>query len=141
MAYSRLDAHLNSAKGYARLSKARRLKVGAVLIRDDRIISIGYNGTVAGAENACEVTIDGELKTLPSVVHAEANVIAFAAKAGVSTDKCSMVVTHSPCHECSKIIIQSGIEIVYYETKYRDETAINFLRESGVTVIKLRRKK
>lgn len=140
MVYTKLDAHLNAARGYARLSHAKRLKVGAVLVKDDRIISIGYNGTVSGANNTCEYVVDGELVTKPGVVHAEMNVISFAAKAGVSTDGCSLVVTHSPCYECSKIIIQSGIERVYYKEKYRDETAINFLRESGITVIKIRSK-
>lgn len=137
-ANQRLLAHLHAAKGYAQLSYAKRLKVGAVLIKDDRIISVGYNGMPSGVDNKCEDYVqDGpvaELVTKPGLVHAEMNVIAFAAKSGVSTNQCIMIITHSPCYECSKLIIQSGITKVYYETEYRITDGIDFLRECGVDV-------
>lgn len=134
----RLKAHMNAAKGYAKLSHAKRLKVGAVLVKDDRIISIGYNGTPSGASNICETRIKDprepfiELITKPEVVHAEMNVIAFAAKHGVSTDGCSLVITDSPCFECCKLIIQSGIKEVYYEKEYRDKSGLKFLHDNNI---------
>lgn len=146
----RLLAHLESAKAYSKLSHARRLKVGAVLVRDDRIISVGYNGTPSGRDNNCEIvimrTLDGpfvekELKTKPEVCHAEMNVIAFAAKYGVATNNCSMIVTHSPCFECSKLMIQAGIKEVYYENEYRIKDGINFLKECDVNVQRIEEKR
>ncbi len=133
---------MNAAKGYAKLSHAKRLKVGAVLVKDDRIISIGYNGTPSGQDNNCEeavphlnmldqvTTID--YVTKPDVVHAEMNVIAFAAKYGVSTDKCSLVITDSPCFECCKLIIQSGIKEVFYGKEYRDRSGLKFLHDNNI---------
>lgn len=150
MKSSRLNAHLKAAKAYAELSHAKRLKVGAVLLRDDRIISIGYNGMPSGFPNECEgPTADpkdyrggggGEFitpVTLPEVVHAEMNAIAFAAKAGVSTEGCTMVVTHSPCFECSKLLMQSGVKHIYYETEYRLTDSLEFLKKGGIEVKKI----
>lgn len=128
-----INAHLKTAQVYAELSYAQRLKVGAVLVSDNRIVSVGRNGTVSGADNVCEV--DGVTK--PEVVHAETNVIAFAAKSGVSTNNCVMVITDSPCYECSKLIIQSGIKEVYYKREYRDTSSLDFLRENNILVSKI----
>lgn len=136
----RLLTHMAAAKVYAELSYAKRLKVGAVLIKDDRIISVGYNGTPSGMSNKCEYidsVLDAEVKTKPEVVHAETNVIAFAAKNGVATKDCIMVITHSPCFECSKLIIQAGIRGVYYETEYRLTSGLDFLKKAKLTVEKL----
>lgn len=134
----KLKAHMEAAKVYSSLSHATRLKVGAVLVRDDRIISIGYNGMPSGGDNNCEfVTREGEVITKPGVVHAEMNVIAFAAKNGVATNGCSMVITDSPCYECSKLIIQSGIKKVYYDREYRLTDSLEFLKEYKVEVNKL----
>lgn len=143
----RNKAHLEAAKAYAKLSKAKRLKVGAVICRDDRIISIGYNGMPSGGDNICEYRIDHingldqieeiEWRTRPEVIHAESNAIAFAAKNGVATDGCKLVLTHSPCFDCSRLIIQSGIKEVVYETDYRDISGIDFLKENGVSVWKV----
>ena len=149
MKYSRLLAHLNAAQGYAKLSHAKRLKVGAVLVKDDRIISIGYNGMPSGGSNECEYEkpkFDNktlsypttELATKPEVVHAEMNVIAFAAKNGVSTNGCSLVITDSPCFECAKLIIQSGIKEVYYEREYRLTDSLDFLKEYKVKVERIK---
>jgi dCMP deaminase len=144
--YSRkIKAHLKAAKAYAELSHAKRLRVGAVLIKDDRIISIGYNGTPSGMDNNCEniVAIKKKMppgyiyETKPEVVHAEMNVIAFAAKNGVPTDGCTMIVTHSPCFECSKLLVQAGVKSVYYETEYRLTNSLDFLKQCDVGVYKL----
>jgi dCMP deaminase len=131
---AKLSAHLIAARAYANLSSAQRLKVGAFLIREDRIISIGYNGMPSGMDNVCEILIDGQLYSRPEVIHAEMNAIAFAAKHGIATDGCSMVVTHSPCFDCSRLIIQSGIKKIYYGTKYRDDSGIKFLKKASIKV-------
>lgn len=134
MKVDRLHAHLKAAEAYAELSKAKRLKVGAVIVKEDRIISLGYNGMPSGGFNECEVIKDGVLQTRPEVIHGEINSIFFAAKNGISTDGASMVTTHSPCMECSKAIIQSGIKHVYFKEKYRDESGVDFLLRYGVIV-------
>ena len=105
--FQKISAHLKAAEAYAELSRAKRLKVGAVIVKEDRIISIGFNGTPVGQSNVCE---DNDGNTLPSVVHAESNAIMFAAKNGMSTKNCTLVVTHSPCFECAKMIVQCGIK-------------------------------
>ena len=139
MKYSVLKAHLNAAKGYAKLSHAQRLKVGAVLVKDGRVISIGYNGTPSGGPNECEYWIEGvhEKQTKPEVIHAEANCILFAAKNGTSTNDCALVTTDSPCFVCATMIIQSGIKELYYEHEYRDVTPLKFLQEYGIKTQKV----
>ena len=125
----RLNAHLQVAKAYASLSKAKRLQVGAVIIKDDRPISVGYNGCVSGGSNICEIEIDGELVTKPEVIHGESNAINFAAKNGIPTNECTLVITHSPCFGCAKSILQAGIKEVYYETEFRDLEGVKFLKQ------------
>ena len=129
--------HLKVATAYSELSKAKRLQVGAVIVKDNRPISVGYNGTVSGANNNCEEEVDGYLVTKPDVVHAEMNAIAFAAKNGVSTNDCSLIITHSPCFECAKLIKQSGIKEVFYHKEYRDTKSILFLRVNKVKISKI----
>lgn len=126
-------AHLEVAGVYAKLSRANRLKVGAVIVKDERVISVGYNGTPSGLSNECEVNNI----TKPEVIHAEANAILFAAKNGIATNGCSIVITHSPCYECAKMIIQSGVKRVYYKDQYRDLRPISLLQEAGVIVSKI----
>ena len=127
----------NIAHEVAKMSHARRLQVGAVIVKDDRVISMGYNGMPAGWENNCESTQeDGTLKTRPEVLHAESNAIAKLAKSNDSGDNADIFVTHAPCMECSKLIFQSGISRVYYSSDYRDDSGIKFLKQSGVEVIK-----
>ena len=127
----------NIAHEVAKMSHARRLQVGAVIVKDDRVISMGYNGMPAGWENNCESTQeDGTLKTKPEVLHAESNAIAKLAKSNDSGDGADIFVTHAPCMECSKLIFQSGIRRVYYSSDYRDDSGIRFLKQSGVEVIK-----
>jgi dCMP deaminase len=138
----------NIAHEVAKMSHARRLQVGAVIVKDDRVISMGYNGMPAGWENNCESeetefdlvtktrTGTGKLTTRPEVLHAESNAIAKLAKSNDSGLGADLFITHAPCMECSKLIFQSGISRVYYSSDYRDDSGIKFLKQSGVEVIK-----
>jgi dCMP deaminase len=138
MKYKYTQAHMRAAHIYAELSTARRLKVGALVVKDDRIISIGYNGMPKGWDNNCEHELeDGTIKTKPEVLHAETNAIAKLARSVESGLDADLFVTHSPCLDCAKLIYQAGIRRVYYATNYRDDSGINFLQASNVEVIKL----
>ena len=133
------DAYMKTAEIFAELSTARRLHVGAIIVKDDRIISIGYNGMPSGWDNNCEneVVIFPkmlELKTKPEVLHAETNAIAKLARSNESGLGSTMFVTHAPCLDCAKLVYQSGINTVYYRNSYRDEIGIQFLQKAGVTV-------
>ena len=129
---------MKAAHIYAELSTARRLKVGALIVKDDRIVSIGYNGMPAGWDNNCEYELeDGTIKTKPEVLHAETNALAKLARSTESGLDADLFVTHSPCLDCAKLIYQAGIRRVYYATNYRDDSGINFLQASNVEVIKL----
>lgn len=128
-------AYMKTAETFAELSSAQRLHVGAIIVKDDRIISIGYNGMPAGWSNVCEdVAEDGTLTTKPEVLHAESNAIAKLARSNDSGDGADLFVTHSPCLECAKLIYQSGIKNVYYAKNYRDETGLLFLQKSNINV-------
>ena len=133
---------MKTAEIFAELSHARRLHVGAIIVKDDRIISIGYNGMPAGWDNDCEEIVelreDGhhELKTRPEVLHAETNAIAKLAKSSDSGSGATMFVTHAPCLDCAKLVYQSGINRVIYRDSYRSDQGILFLARSGVEVIK-----
>ena len=128
------------AQRAAQLSSARRLQVGAVIVKDDTVISYGYNGMPAGWDNNCEEEIKlpngeiGELITKPEVLHAESNAIAKLAKSSNSGSGADLFVTHSPCIHCAKLILQSGISRVWYSENYRDDVGVKFLVQSGVTV-------
>ena len=143
---------MKTAEIFAELSHARRLHVGAIVVKDDRIISIGYNGMPAGWDNNCEYEVTefqteygvgsklvntGELKTRPEVLHAETNSIAKLAKSNESGLGATMFVTHAPCLDCAKLIYQSGISSVLYRDTYRDTSGITFLEKSGIIVEKL----
>ena len=131
-------AYMKTAQTFAELSSAQRLHVGAIIVKDDRIISIGYNGMPSGWSNVCEdVLEDGTLKTKPEVLHAETNAIAKLARSNDSGNGATLFVTHSPCLECAKLIYQSGINNVIYKQNYRDDAGIKFLRSSGVHVEEL----
>lgn len=141
-----VDLYMDWAKRCSQLSHAQRLQVGAVIVKDDTVISYGYNGMPAGWDNNCEeevvvAVVDGvpqreikELKTKKEVLHAESNAIAKLAKSHNSGDGAGLFVTHSPCIECAKLIHQSGIRRVYYGENYRDDAGIRFLEASGITV-------
>lgn len=127
-----IKAHLHVAETYASLSKAKRLKVGAIVVKDNRVISIGYNGTPSGWDNNCE---DESFKTKPEVIHAEANAIAKLARSSESGLNADMFVTHAPCMECAKLIFTAGIKSVYYRNQYRNTDGIEFLQKCGVEVL------
>ena len=123
------------ARRVSELSSARRLQVGAIIVRDDRILSIGYNGMPAGWDNNCESEQeDGSLKTRPEVLHAESNCLSKVARSTESALGADLFVTHSPCLECAKLIYQSGIHRVYYGTQYRSDDGLRFLKQSSIQV-------
>ena len=134
---------MDVAERFAELSSARRLHVGAIVVKDDRIISIGYNGMPAGWDNNCEdQTYDEDgfhitLKTKPEVLHAETNAIAKLAKSNESGMGATMFITHAPCLDCAKLIYQSGIGSVLYRNAYRDTSGITFLEKSGIQVTQI----
>ena len=137
------EAYMETAETFAELSHARRLHVGAIVVKDDRIISIGYNGMPSGWDNNCELEIyedngDDEpvtvLKSKPEVLHAETNAIAKLAKSNESGMGATMFITHAPCLDCAKLIYQSGISSILYRNSYRDTSGITFLEKSGIAV-------
>jgi len=130
---------MDVAKRFAKLSSAKRLQVGAIVVKDDRIISIGYNGMPSGWTNECEDYIqlsDDTIttKTKPEVIHAEANAIAKLAKSSESGDGSTMFLTHAPCIDCAKQIYTAGINKVYYNQNYRDTLGVDFLQKCNVKV-------
>lgn len=116
---------INIAKETSTLSHCVRSKVGAVLVKDGNIISFGYNGTPSGMDNCCEE----DNVTLKHVIHAECNAILKAAKTGNSVDGSTLYLTLSPCLDCSKLILQSGIKRVVYLNEYRNLEGVNFLKQ------------
>ena len=131
------------AEETAKLSTAKKLQVGCVIVKDSRILSVGYNGTPAGWDNACEEVvlpnewIDYEqLKTKPEVLHAEANALMKLCQSTESSQRATLFVTHTPCMECAKLIYQAGISQVYYINDY-DATkgcGKDFLEKAGIEV-------
>jgi dCMP deaminase len=157
-----IDAYMKVAETFAGLSSAVRLQVGAIVVKDDRIISIGYNGMPSGWDNCCENVVekmednpwhdynmlkrdgweyqDGsyvKLKTKAEVLHAESNAIAKLARSPESGEGATIFITHAPCIDCAKLIYQSGIATVYYKTDYRSTQGLDFLNKSGVKVVKV----
>ena len=152
-----IKAFMDTAERFADLSSARRLKVGAVVVKDNRIISIGYNGTPAGWDNDCEIKTycdDGDwseqqlpkdaniwkkfkLTTKPEVIHAEANAISKLARSNESGLGGDMFVTHAPCMDCAKLIYGAGINTVYYRNSYRNTDGIDFLKKCDIGVMKI----
>ena len=132
-------AYMAMADDFGQLSHAIRAKVGCVIVSDKgQIISQGYNGTPSGRDNSCEyVGEDGELHTKAEVLHAESNAITKCAKWGSTTDGATMYVTLSPCLECSKLIIQSGIRRVVYKNLYRNGEGLKLLSDLGIKVEKI----
>ena len=133
-----IDLYMDWAQRAAKLSHARRLHVGAVIVKDDTVISYGYNGMPAGWDNDCEdVLEDGTLRTKPEVLHAESNAIAKLARSHNSGVGADIFVTHAPCLDCAKLIYQSGISRVWFGNQYRDNSGIDFLEKSGIEVNQL----
>ena len=139
-----LGAYMKTARVFAELSSSRRKQVGAVVVKNDRIISIGYNGIPSGWDNNCEDEIrypDAEgvtLKTKPEVLHAETNCIAKLAKSNESGLGATMFITHAPCLDCAKLIYQSGISSVFYRDNYRSTAGVEFLKKSGIDAEQLK---
>ena len=145
---------MDTAKRFAELSYARRLHVGAIVVKNDRIISIGYNGMPAGWDNDCEDrvyanewSIDNDiwthqdengrpynLETKPEVLHAERNALDKLAKGTEGGDGADMFITHSPCLECAKSILGAGIKRVWFSEQYRDDSGLTFLKKSNIIV-------
>lgn len=138
--FAQLDKTLlNMAGSLAQMSLATRSKVGALVYKDDRIVSMGWNGMPSGFPNEeIEYMEDGKLVTNPLVLHAEANAILKCSKTpGSSTENGTLYVTLSPCRECCKLIIQSGIKRVVYRDEYRITDGIDVLRRAGIKVERL----
>lgn len=145
-----VDAFMDVAERFAQLSSAKRLQVGAIIVKDDRIISIGYNGMPAGWTNECEREIIEHVQAAPGdeyetkhtgifvtkdeVIHAEANAIAKLAKSTESGKDATMFLTHAPCIHCAKQIFAAGINHVYYRNSYRSNDGLDFLRNCNVEV-------
>ena len=134
-----IDAHMQAAEVYSKLSSAKRLQVGCVIVKNNTIIGIGYNGTPSGWDNTCEYADyydDGNfvIKSKPEVLHAETNAVAKVAKSTNSTEDADLFVTHAPCIECAKLIHQSGIRRVFYRDTYRNEDGLKFLQQCNIEV-------
>ena len=126
--------YLRMARIWAENSYCKRRQVGALLVKDKMIISDGYNGTPSGFENNCE---DEDFKTKPYVLHAEANAITKVAKSNNSSEKATLYVTSSPCLECSKLIIQAGIDRVVFSDSYRLNDGIDLLKRASIEVVQI----
>ena len=124
-------AHMKPAFNYAECSTAERLKVGCVIVKDHRIISIGYNGMPSGWTNICE---DENFVTRKEVLHAEENAIAKLARSTESGEGAAAFITHVPCISCAKLLYSSGIIEVYYTHEYRNTVGINFLKKCKIGV-------
>lgn len=137
------ELYMGIAERVSLMSVARRLQVGAVIVKDGNITSFGWNGMPSGWDNNCEDDIYHEdgfhitLKTKPQVIHAERNAIDKLARTIGGGDGSTMYSTHGPCIECAKSILSSGIRTVYHRHQYRAEDGINFLLKSGVEVVHL----
>lgn len=133
--YNKFDiAYLKMALEWGNLSYCKRKKVGALIVKDRMIISDGYNGTPSGFENQCE---DNEGKTKWYVLHAEANAILKIANSTQSAQGATLYLTMSPCKECSKLVLQSGIKRVVYINEYSDDSGLKFLEESNIEILKI----
>lgn len=144
-----IDYYMKIAEVTSGLSYAKRLQVGAVIVKDNQILATGYNGMPSGWENVCETEHEVwvgdttktektiQLKTKPEVLHAETNALAKIARSTNSSEGASIFVTHAPCLDCAKLIYQSGINSIYYKNSYRDENGINFLKQCKVEVRKV----
>lgn len=139
------QAYMNVAERFAELSTARRLKVGAIIVKDNRIISIGYNGMPSGWDNNCEDeighvlddsgnSIETRTKTKDEVIHAEANAISKLASSNESSKDADIFITHAPCMNCAKLIYGSRIKQVYFKNIYRSEDGIKFLKACNIGV-------
>ena len=136
------SAFMDTAERFAQLSSAKRLQVGAIIVKDNRIISIGYNGMPSGWDNVCEIEQQSgwigkkKLVSKPEVLHAEANAITKVAQSNESCKDATMFCTHEPCIDCAKLIYQSGITKLLFKHKYNAAKGYggDFLVQSGVEI-------
>lgn len=124
-------AYLRLAESWSKLSHCKRKQVGAIIVKDNIIISDGYNGTPAGFDNCCE---DKNGVTHWYVLHAEANAILKVAKSTNNCKDATLYLTHSPCKDCSKLVLQSGIKRLVYKESYKDTSGITFLQNAGLEI-------
>jgi dCMP deaminase len=127
-------AYLRMAQTWSKLSHCNRKQVGAIIVKDEMIISDGYNGTPAGFDNCCE---DDNGNTQWYVLHAEANAILKVAKSTNNSKGATLYLTLSPCKDCSKLVLQAGIKKVVFRDSYKDTEGIDFLKSAGVEVIQI----
>jgi len=132
---------MSMAELTASLSYAKRLQVGALIVKGNRIVGTGYNGMPTDWDNVCEEVVPPnewvefeQLKTKPEVLHAETNAIAKVAQSTETSEGSTMFCTHAPCVDCAKLIYQSGIATLYFKHEYRDDAGLKFLKLSGVNV-------
>ena len=125
---------MDTAERFSALSSATRLKVGAIVVKNNRIISIGYNGMPSGWSNVCEDEYD---KTKPEVLHAEENALCKLAGSNESGQDSEMYVTHAPCMNCARMIYASGVKRVYYRNEYKSKDGIEFLQKCNLEVEKI----
>lgn len=130
------NTYLKMAETWSELSKAKRKKVGCIIVKDGAIISDGYNGTPSGFNNDCEFEdpFNKKLVTKPEVLHAESNAITKLAKSTQSSDGATVYITISPCVECAKLIVQSGIKRVVFKKIYKNDEGIKILNRAGIKV-------
>ena len=129
------QALMATAHIWSELSHCKRRKVGAVLSKNRRVLATSYNGAIPGENNDCE---DANNNTIEGISHAEQGVLMYAAKNGISTDGCTMYITLSPCITCARLMIQAGIERVFYTDEYRDVSGIALLLKHGIAVQELK---
>ena len=125
--------YMQVAYQFAKLSYAERRQVGCILVKNEQVISFGYNGTPRGFDNQCEL----DNTTKPEVLHAESNAITKVAQSTMGSGGAELYTTTAPCFSCSKIIIQSGISRVYYSETYRDMSGIELLEQANIEVIRI----
>lgn len=129
--------YMEMAKVAAKQSYAKRLQVGAIAVKDHRILSVGYNGTFPGADNNCENLIDGKLVTKKEVIHAEMNLIYKLARDGESGADADLFITHAPCFECAKAILSVGFKKVWFRNEYKSDEGVQLLKANGIDVEKV----
>lgn len=127
-------AFMDMAVRFSQLSTARRLKVGCLIVKHGRVISIGYNGTPSGWDNDCESLIDDEIVTNPWVLHAEENALGKMAASQESSEGATMYLTHAPCLQCAKQIQAAKIGLVWYKDIYRSSNGLDFLMMCNIEV-------
>lgn len=140
------EVYMEIAYSVAKLSYAQRRQVGCVIVKDHQIVSFGYNGTPSGFDNSCEDTTTCSIEcgcggcetstTKKEVLHAESNALTKIAKSTLSSEGADLYTTTSPCFECAKLIIQSGIKQVFYNETYRDMSGVDLLEQANINVIR-----